>query len=743
LPDTGIFNPLLTTAQAYHDLGWSVIPLQGKVAAVPWAEYQRRKPASDLIRHWFSQSDITGIGILTGWISGLVVLDFDSQDAYTAFHNHAPDLACTRTVRTGRGWHLYYHLPPTCNLASQALPGLDIQSHGRYVVAPPSIVAGHTYVIAGQYPFRTLGQGDIDHIRQFADILAQGEGASTRQPLVSSSPSAGQPRTPPEPPPALTAARLAGLYHHLAGKRGRNNALFQAGCLARDHGWAQDQTRLILANIHIQQPPTGGHRRESADYRQREAAATIASVYTRPPGKPQRSAAVTQQLPNSVREALLSHKMTYAIRVIEGLRLKGIQPGQTFTRQEAIDLLRGIVGRDSLDKALHTALGAPLFPQLPPSEHPPAPHGAAISDVCQQQNKCYSVGAKKSGLIAYDPLLTSSDPSSAGRGGRKAGVFVMPSNAELCVLLGTTDTGGDRLTLDDLKTAPDTRKALHRELIRRRPGTYTRKWLAERLGVCLVTLDTYNRDIPINVIHAFTREKIGWHNLERVQEEKIDPSVFLADENGKKYPALRVIAASLLKKNHTVCLLAQRPSFYHYGEIPQMQFPVCEEIRPERQLTEPAPQNLSAVQEGRAGTSPPTQVQPTLPGLLLPAKMPKQPTQEQPKPIPKLSRRQLTQPLADALAEKLANDIHAWTKPDGLSLMNARKLIDTYGYTAVGKGLANLRTRVERDPDAVRSRAGLLITIIRGYWKQAHQGERTIQFEPAKPRRSRRAKQRV
>ncbi len=109
--------------------------------------------------------------------------------------------------------------------------------------------------------------------------------------------------------------------------------------------------------------------------------------------------------------------------------------------------------------------------------------------------------------------------------------------------------------------------------------------------------------------------------------------------------------------------------------------------------------------------------------------------------IPKIrSRRQLTQPLADALAEKLANDIHAWTKPNGLSLMNARKLIDTYGYTAVGKGLANLRARVERDPDAVRSRAGLLITIVRGYWKQAHQDERTIQFEPVKPRRSRRGK---
>jgi hypothetical protein len=74
-------------------------------------------------------------------------------------------------------------------------------------------------------------------------------------------------------------------------------------------------------------------------------------------------------------------------------------------------------------------------------------------------------------------------------------------------------------------------------------------------------------------------------------------------------------------------------------------------------------------------------------------------------------------------------------------LMNARKLIDTYGYTTVGKGMANLRARVERDPDAVRSRAGLLITIVRGSWKQAHQDERTIQFEPAKLRRSRRGRQ--
>ncbi len=724
MPDAGIFNQLLTTAQAYHDLGYAVIPLKGKVAAVPWAAFQRRKPDPDLLRHWFSQPDITGIGILTGWISGLVVLDFDTQAAYDAFRAQCGDLACTRTVRTRRGWHLYYHLPPTLNLASQSLPGLDIQSHGKYVVAPPSIVDGHVYTQEGRYSLKTLTQADLAVLAAFTvdytcritkpqippvlrEIEALQESANTSTHLFT---------------PVLTPSELVDMYRRLAQQGGRNQALFSAALQARDQGYLPGKVAQLLTGIHVRQPAPGSHRWESERSREREAAATLASVYSRPPRKWKPIRSEAPQLPNSVREALFARKQTFAVRTIEALRLKGIRPGQSFTRQEALDLLKGIVGQWSILATFAADL-------LPPSAHPPAPAGLPSSDGCTQQKKCAFVGTKKPHLISYDPSLTLHDP----RRGRKTHVFVMPSNAELCAVLGVTDSGGDALTLDDLKTAPDTRKAAHRELIRRRPGTYTRKWLADRLGVCLVTLDTYNRDIPINVIHSFAREKIGWHNLNMVQEDKIDPSVFLMDDAGRKYPALRVIAARLLKGKRTVYLLRQRPSFYSYGEIPQTQHPVYDEIGQPPPLIEPLP--TSALQASQAVERIPVQQSLPMPELRpMPATKP-------PKPAPGLSRRELTRPLKNSLDERLAQDIHDLTRPSGLSIMNARKLVDTYGYTAAGKGLANLRARVERGPDAVKSRAGLLITITRGFWKQAHQHERTVQFVPVKPRMSKRARQ--
>ncbi|MCB9454223.1 MAG: bifunctional DNA primase/polymerase, partial [Anaerolineaceae bacterium] len=702
MPSAGSSNHLLTTAQGYRDLGWSVIPLRGKVAAVPWKAFQQRKPDPDLLKTWFNQPGITGIGLITGWISGLIVLDFDTPEAYHAFQLHAPGLARTRTVRTKRGWHLYYQLPPTVNIASQSLPGLDIQSHGKYVVTPPSIVDGHTYALDGKNPFRTLGQGDLAVLHAFTETFPVGAhgGAPT-----SNGASVLNPNTPltTHTPPILTPNNLIGLYRHLAARGGRNNALFQAGCLARDHGWPQHQARQTLAGIYIHQSsPPNHHHHETPQGREREATATLNSAYSRPPRPASPLKLVTGQLPNSVREAFLNHKMTYAIRVIEALRLNGIHPGQIFTRPQAIRLLRGVVGRNSVDNAFNTFLGdLALFTPVSPPAPPQVLKKTAICDGWIEQKKCASVGDKKQGIILSEPFLNTCDPSNPNRAGRKTHEFIMPTNTDLCALLGVTDSGGDSLTLDDLKTAPETRKAIHRELIRRRPGTYTRPWLADRLGVSLVTLDTYNRDIPINVTHSFTREQIGWHNLETVQEEKINPAVFLTDENGKQYPALRVIATKLLKKKHTVYLLAQQPNFYSYVEIPPV--PPASTTQ-QISLEHPRTMLPPLIHERLPKTPPiparnehnarPDTVQPPLPGVPIPPKFPANTpsgTPEAPRPKRKrrLSYRQLRKPLKSEHDEQLANEIHTMTK--GMSLVNARKLIDTYGAGPVGKGLANLR----------------------------------------------------
>src|SRR5690349_9045525 len=139
------FQTLLTMAEAYFYLGYSVIPLTGdadlgraKVPAIPWAGFQHCRASLNDYVQWFDQSGFGGLGIVTGRISQLVVLDFDSEIVFNAFKAHHPELLETHTVRSaGRQLpHLYFNLPNYLHIESMKGQGIDVLSNGRYVVAP-------------------------------------------------------------------------------------------------------------------------------------------------------------------------------------------------------------------------------------------------------------------------------------------------------------------------------------------------------------------------------------------------------------------------------------------------------------------------------------------------------------------------------------------------------------------------------------------------------------------------------
>jgi hypothetical protein len=132
----------LDWAKFYLAQGFSIIPLlpKEKIPAVPWKEYQTIKPAMDKLSEWFSDGK-NNIGIVTGEISGVVVVDLDSGAAQTfAKKNGFPD---TPSVRTGKGCHLYYKYPEGIEVRNfqkrDDLPDIDLRGNGGYVVAPPSI----------------------------------------------------------------------------------------------------------------------------------------------------------------------------------------------------------------------------------------------------------------------------------------------------------------------------------------------------------------------------------------------------------------------------------------------------------------------------------------------------------------------------------------------------------------------------------------------------------------------------
>jgi len=137
-------NPLLDHALQYAEkFNLSVIPVgPDKKPYVAWAEYQTRRASSDEIKAWWGKWPNAMIGIVTGPISGLLVIDCDSHEGYDAIQNLLPDSLVLPVARTPRcGWHLYFTYPKGSKLTIDAgvLPGVDYRGEGGYIIAPPSV----------------------------------------------------------------------------------------------------------------------------------------------------------------------------------------------------------------------------------------------------------------------------------------------------------------------------------------------------------------------------------------------------------------------------------------------------------------------------------------------------------------------------------------------------------------------------------------------------------------------------
>lgn len=130
----------LKIALHYRGRCLSVIPLtpRGKNPLINWKAYQSTLPTNDEIRAWFEATPNANVGIATGVVSGVFVLDCDSKDAVRSVEMRGYGQASI--VETGNGVHFYYAMP---NFAvgnrAKVAPGMDIRGTGGYVVAPPSI----------------------------------------------------------------------------------------------------------------------------------------------------------------------------------------------------------------------------------------------------------------------------------------------------------------------------------------------------------------------------------------------------------------------------------------------------------------------------------------------------------------------------------------------------------------------------------------------------------------------------
>jgi hypothetical protein len=131
----------------YLRRGWSVIPLRSgsKLPAIRWEQYQQQCADAETLARWMRRWPLLNIGIVTGAVSGLVVLDLDRR--HGGFENLATlerlhgTLPATVEAETGGGGrHLYFACsrPAPRNKAGLAL-GIDLRGEGGMVVAPPSL----------------------------------------------------------------------------------------------------------------------------------------------------------------------------------------------------------------------------------------------------------------------------------------------------------------------------------------------------------------------------------------------------------------------------------------------------------------------------------------------------------------------------------------------------------------------------------------------------------------------------
>jgi hypothetical protein len=127
----------------------------GKVPAIAWREYQTRHPTEHEIREWFGVAAMN-IAVITGAISGVVVVDADEREALRWVVRRLPYTPWQ--TQTARGFHLWYRCPDVRvqNRARLETPegrlAIDVRGDGGFVIAPGSIHAsGAEYLEAGDW----------------------------------------------------------------------------------------------------------------------------------------------------------------------------------------------------------------------------------------------------------------------------------------------------------------------------------------------------------------------------------------------------------------------------------------------------------------------------------------------------------------------------------------------------------------------------------------------------------------
>lgn len=167
LASVSALSPLAGAALLYATRGWAVIPLHtmhadhcscgrrdcaapAKHPRVRWQSYERSRPTPSQVAAWWRRWPDANVGVVTGRVSGVVVLDIDPRNGGDASYASLKERwnghdETVESITGGEGRHVWFASTDAMPSGPIA-PGCDLKGEGGIVVAPPSVHAsGKSY----------------------------------------------------------------------------------------------------------------------------------------------------------------------------------------------------------------------------------------------------------------------------------------------------------------------------------------------------------------------------------------------------------------------------------------------------------------------------------------------------------------------------------------------------------------------------------------------------------------------
>lgn len=138
-------NATSELAREYIDNGWSILPVrpgEKRPYMTNWLQYMHQRASADQVNSWFSNLSAAGVGLVTGKISNVVVLDVEC-DCPIPIEELLKRYPTQMISRTGSGgYHLFYQYPNGAGRISNRVrlfEGADLRADGGFIVLPPSM----------------------------------------------------------------------------------------------------------------------------------------------------------------------------------------------------------------------------------------------------------------------------------------------------------------------------------------------------------------------------------------------------------------------------------------------------------------------------------------------------------------------------------------------------------------------------------------------------------------------------